>query len=333
MKKLWLIALSWLFWGVSYYLTYPFISIYTVKFTPDVSLVYVFYTLFAIPMPILGAWMSKKIGVVKAMWFGMFVSGFGYLLVSFARNLVELVLGFMISYTTFLSLPNFYSYMSSCGKGSISKVWGISILPSLFTPTLAGFIGSYFSLRLVFLLAGVFNWLSSAPLLFLEERSLPRGKIVIGRRKLIPILVIFPISLVFPYVFLEVKTLYELSDVYVGFLATLAEVLGMFLVFLSSKRFLLPFLLLLFSLVPLIYVSPFFSLLFGSWEAIIPSSLEEVDDKSPEAFASINSLQQMGWLTGFLVSSLPFPPFISMLFSSIFSIALSILLVSRKLSI
>ncbi|BCU70966.1 hypothetical protein [Stygiolobus caldivivus] len=330
MRKIGLIILSWLFWGVSYYLSYPFISIYAVQFIPSryVSLVYVFFTLSAIPMPLLGAKVSRKLGVVKTVWLGMFLSGFGYLVVSLAKDFSEMVIGFMVSYTTFLSLPNFYSYMSSCGKGTISRVWGISILPSLFTPSIAGVLGSYIGLKYVFLLAGVFNWASSLPVLFLDEKPVLRGKMSMSKAITIPVLVVFPIALVFPYVFLEIKTIYRLSDVYIGVFATSAEAVGMVLTLLSSyvKRTLLSVYLFLFSLIPLIYISPVFSIFFGSWEAIIPSSLENLTDNSPETYAVINSLQQVGWLIGFIVSAISFSPLISILISSAFSLALSILL-------
>jgi len=62
--------------------------------------------------------------------------------------------------------------MSSCGKGVIARVWGFSILPSLFTPVIGGFLADYFGIRLVFLVAGVFNWVSSVPILFLEGEGL-----------------------------------------------------------------------------------------------------------------------------------------------------------------
>ena len=330
MKKVGLIMLSWVFWGISYYFSYPFISIYTTSFIPSqyVSLLYVLFTLFAIPMPVLGAKTSRSLGVVKTMWLGMFISGFGYLIVALAKDFTELAIGFIISYTTFLSLPNFYSYMSSCGKGVITRVWGFSILPSLFTPVIGGFLADYFGIRLVFLVAGVFNWVSSVPILFLEEKVLPRGKITFSRKSLIPILVIFPISLVFPYVYLEIKTTYNLNDFFVGVLATLAEIFGMFLTFISSyiRRPFLPVYLAIFSFLPLMLVSPCFSVLFGSWEAIIPSALEEVDDRSPETYASINSLQQIGWLMGFIASAISFSPVLSIFISSGVSLTLALFL-------
>jgi len=73
-------------------------------------------------------------------------------------------------------------------------------------------------------------------------------------------------------------------------------------------------------------VSPFFSVLFGSWEAIIPSALEEVDDRSPETYASINSLQQIGWLMGFIASAISFSPALSIFISSGVSLTLALFL-------
>jgi len=322
------LAGSWFIWGLSYYLYYPFVSLYIVKFVKDVTLVYLISTIFAIPLPLIGSKLARKIGLVKAMIIGGIVSGIGLSMFGLAKDLSLLIISYVITSGFFLALPSYYSYMNNLGKGTISIVWAVSILPSLFTPYIGGIIASFLGLREVFIIAGIIMIFTGIPLLGLEEISVKDEEIKLNYKMLIPILVILPLALAFPFIYLVLKENYSMSYEEIGVIATLAEILGAFFTFLYSRlgrKFLLSVYLLLFSLVSLVYVNPFFSVFFGLWEAIIPSALEESREKSPEAFGLINSMQQFGWFIGYLASYFAFSARLSLLVSSILALILGLL--------
>ncbi|BAB65796.1 hypothetical protein [Sulfurisphaera tokodaii] len=329
------LASSWFIWGLSYYLYYPFVSLFAVKFVKDVTILYLISTLFAIPMPLIGSKLARKIGLVKTMMLGGILSGLGLVLFSFSTSLPSLIISYVIASTFFISLPSYYSYMNNLGKGTISKIWAISIIPSLFTPSIGGVIASVLGLRAVFLIGGILMAFTALPLLRLKEIQIMQDSLVFDVKLLIPIVVILPIALAFPFVYLILKQNYSMSYENIGVIATLAEVMGAFFTFLYSKftkRFFLSIYLILFSLIYLIYFNPMFTLFFGLWEAIIPSALEESKEKSPEAFGIINSFQQIGWFTGYLFSYLEFSIKTSILISSIISVLLGLIfLVLNKL--
>ncbi|BFH73847.1 hypothetical protein SJAV_17910 [Sulfurisphaera javensis] len=327
------LAGSWFIWGLSYYLYYPFVSLFVIKFISDVTLVYLISTLFAIPMPLIGAKLTRKIGLIKTIELGSILSGLGLILFSFSENLVWLIITYTLSSAFFITLPSYYSYMNNLGKGVIAKLWAISIIPSLFIPSVGGLIASFFGLRTIFLLGGILMILTFLPIAKLEEIEIDNEKIKIDIRILFPILVILPIALTFPYIYLILREKYFLSYGEIGFLATIAEIIGAVFTFIYSrftKRFLLSLYLVLFSLVYLTYYSFVFSIFFGLWESLIPTALEESKGKTPEAFGIINSLQQAMWEVGYLVSYFTFSPRFSILISSLLAIILSIIFLLFK---
>jgi len=327
------LAGSWFIWGLSYYLYYPFVSLYLVKFVNDVTLVYLVSTIFAIPFPLIGGKLARKIGLVKTMELGGVISGIGLIMMGLSNSLTWIIVSYIIASGFFLALPSYYSYMNNLGKGTISVVWAISILPSLFTPYIGGIIASLLGLREVFIIAGIFMIFTSLPLIRLKEIDVPSQVIRVNYRVLIPIVVILPIALTLPFIYLVLKEVYLMSYEEIGEIATLAEILGAFFTFLYSrftKKFFLSVYLFLFSLVPLVYVNPFFSIFFGLWEAIIPSALEESSVKSPEALGLINTFQQIGWFIGYLASFLAFSVRLSLLSSSILAVILGILFLFIK---
>ncbi|QIW23649.1 MFS transporter [Sulfolobus sp. S-194] len=328
------LASSWFIWGLSYYLYYPFVSLFAVKFVQDVTILYLISTAFAIPMPLIGSKLARKIGLVKTMMLGGILSGIGLVLFSFSTSLSFLIISYVIASTFFISLPSYYSYMNNLGKGTISKIWAISIIPSLFTPFIGGIIASVLGLRAVFLIGGILMTLTALPLISLKEIQIIKDSLVFDVKLLIPIVVILPIALAFPFIYLVLKQNYSMSYENIGLIATLAEMIGAFFTFLYSKfarRFFLSLYLVLFSLIYLIYFNPMFALFFGLWEAIIPSALEESKEISPEAFGIINSFQQVGWFMGYLFSYLEFSIRTSILISSLISVILGfIFLVINK---
>ena len=321
------LAGSWFIWGLSYYLYYPFVSLYIIKFIKDVTLVYLISTIFAIPFPLIGGKLARKIGLVRTMILGGIISGIGLIMVGLSNSLFWLIISYIITSGFFLALPSYYSYMNNLGKGTISIVWAISILPSFFTPYIGGVIASLLGLREVFIIAGIIMIFTGLPLIRLKEIDVPYGMTRLNYKFLIPIVVILPIALALPFIYLVLKEVYFMSYEEIGEIATLAEILGAFFTFLYSmftKKFFLSVYLFLFSLVFLVYINPFFSIFFGLWEAIIPSALEESTGKSPEALGLINTLQQVGWFIGYLVSFLAFSPRLSLLASSILALILGI---------
>ena len=327
------LAGSWFIWGLSYYIYYPFVSLYIVKFVKDVTLVYLISTIFVIPFPLIGGKLARKIGLVNAMKLGGIISGIGLILMGLSNSLFWLIASYVITSGFFLALPSYYSYMNNLGKGIISAVWTISIIPSLFAPYIGGVIASLLGLREVFIISGIIMIFISVPLIGLKGIDVPSEKVKVNYKVLIPILVILPLALASPFIYLVLKEVYLMSYKEIGEIATLAEILGAFLTFLYSrftKRFFLSIYLFLFSLVYLVYINPFFSIFFGLWESIIPSALEESREKSPEAFGVINSLQQVGWFTGYLASFLTFSAKLSLLLSSILAIILGMIFLSIK---
>lgn len=324
------LAESWFIWGLSYYLYYPFISLFVVKFTQQVTLVYLLGTLLVIPFPYLGAKLSRKIGLVRTMELGCVISGIGLILFSFSTNLIWLIISYAIISLFFLGLPSYYSYMSFLGEGVISRVWAISIIPSFFTPSVGGIIATYFGLKEVFFISGIIMILSALPLISLPEIDIENGeRNSYNNTIVIPILTIFPIALSFPFIYLILQKVYSMTYDQIGFLATIAEVIGALFTFLYSKinkKWLLSIYLLLFSMLYFVFYNPYVAILFGLWEAIIPSSLEESKGRRPEDFGIINSFQQFGWLTGYLVSYFAFSTYYSILISSLSSVLLSLLI-------
>ncbi|AHC52514.1 hypothetical protein SUSAZ_05640 [Sulfolobus acidocaldarius SUSAZ] len=328
MNRVALLSASWFIWGIAYYLYYPYTSIYASEFIRErlIPLIYIAYTLIGIPSALLSAKVSRFLGMKRSILIFMALSGIGLVIVAIATTLPVLILGFTISSSSLLiALPNYYYYMNNLGKGVISKVWAISILPAVFTPVIGGTIAQLLGIRYVFLTAGLFMTLSGLPVLGLkyEEQSVVFYQ---STKKLNPLpgLVIIPISLASPFVFLVTKDMYNLSYITLGVLATMSEVIGMIVVFFSAgKNKLLPIYLILFSLVYLVFFNPLFSLAFGLWEVLIPLAIEEVNGNSVSAYSRMISIQQTFWLIGYFASLLALSVKFSLLISAISSLVLA----------
>lgn len=328
MKNVTNLAISWFIWGLSFYLYYPFVSLFAVEFLPDVVVLYLTSTIFAIPLPLVGGRLSRKIGLVKTMKLGGVISGIGLILVAFSQSAIWLIISYTVTSGFFLGLPSYYSYMNSLGKGTISRVWTISILPSFFTPYIGGVIASVFGLRSVFFISGMLMTMTALPLITLNDILAPTPRpLKLSYNILIPIVVILPIGLTLPFVFLELHEIYSMSYEEIGELATISEIIGAIFTYLYSrfaKKYLISIYLFIYSLVYLLFYNPLFSVFFGLWEAIIPSTLEESNERAPESFAIINSFQQVGWLISYIAGYLSLSPKFSLFLSSILAVLIGV---------
>lgn len=302
---------SWLLWSTSYYLYIPFLSIYLSSFIPELklSLLYAGVQAISLPYPIIGARLSKKNKIFPIV-IGMSLSGLGLILLVISKNLYEALIFMAINYLFYLSLPSYYSLMAEIGEGIITKVWSLSIIPSIIMPSVGGIIAQYFGLRVLFILSGFLLSLSFLPLLNLNISNFTNDnfKLRFTLGTLIVIIIILPIAMASPYIYLVIYKHFNLTKEQVGFIATLAEILGMLLSlfsskFISKKKYLLSFSLFVFSLIIFYNFSPFVAIFFGSWEAIIPLTLEYFPSnrKNPEDFAIINVMQGIGWVSGYLL--------------------------------
>jgi len=323
-----LIMISWTLWGIGYYAYYPFLSIFLVRFIPGtyLGLFYASLTAAALPLPVIGAWLGRVIEARRVMMLGMIISGLGLVMLGFASSIYWALLCLILYYFFFISLPNFYAYMSSMGRGTIARVWGISILPSIVMPALGGWVANAFTINAVFPLSGLAVMMSAVPLIWLrsgiasDENS--------GARLLItPLLVIIPIALASPYVYLVVKVMYGLDYSSIGVIATLAEVIGMLASLLGSRSrgpLYLSINLVMFSLIGLLGISYIFAVFYGFWESIIPMSLEGIRARSPRDYGIVNSMQQLGWLIGYAASYLINSPVMATEAAAVLSLILAI---------
>ncbi|MEM3972382.1 MAG: hypothetical protein QXF96_07305 [Saccharolobus sp.] len=302
---------SWLLWSTAYYLYYPFLSIYLSSFIQEdkLSLVYAIFQAISLPYAMLGAklyWKNKIMPII----IGMLFAGVGLILLPFSTNLISIIIYMSINYMFFLSLPSYYSLMAEIGEGVITRIWSLSILPSIIMPSIGGIIAQYTSLRLLFIISGIIFSLSFLPMLKfkpINNNADYRVKTKLDIKIIfIPILTL-PIAMAFPYIYLAIYTNFNLSKDQVGVIATIAEILGMGLSYLASKfikekKYLLSLSLILFSLIVFYSFSPAMAIFFGAWEAIIPLTLEYFPSrKSPEDFAIINVMQGLGWIMGYIV--------------------------------
>lgn len=323
------IAVSWILWGAGYYAYYPFLSIFLVRFMPEtrLGLFYTILTAAAVPIPILGAALGKAIGVKRTMTLGMALSGLGLMTLGFADSMASALFSLILYYLFFLSLPHFYAYMSSMGRGTIARIWGISILPSIIMPTIGGYVATAFSLEMDFLLSGAAVLISAAPLITIND-LVPNHDGSPKTSSLIPFLVILPIALASPYVYLVDKMIYGLSYSSIGIIATIAELMGMISALMGSRIKRNSFLAVnlgLFSLIGLLGINYVFAVFYGFWESIIPLSLEGIKARGPRDYAVINSMQQLGWLSGYISSAALNEPIVAIQASSAISILMAIL--------
>ncbi len=88
--------------------------------------------------------------------------------------------------------------MSSMGRGTIARIWGISILPSIIMPTIGGYVATALSLKMDFLLSGgAAVLISAAPLITINDIASNHNESS-KTSSLIPFLVILPIALASP---------------------------------------------------------------------------------------------------------------------------------------
>jgi len=315
-KKAVSLTISWILWSVGYYLFYPFLSIFLNKVIsePNIPKFYMILQIFAVPLPLIGGFLGEKLGRDKLIIISMGLSGVGLILLPFSHDFTSAIIFGLIYYLFGLSLPNYYIYMSSIGKGYISLIWGYSILPSLFSPYLGGVIAESLSIETVFRIAGVFFILAGLPIFYInndenvKSNNLTNDVIKIDlRRVFLPMICIIPIAIISPFIYLYIFNKYNLDYIEIGILSTLAEVLGMILVFIHYKvkrtKEILSVSLFLFSLISLTYYNPIPVIFFGLWESIIPLSLEYAIPKQPvKVIPLINSLQFSSWLIGYVIS-------------------------------
>ncbi|BCU66999.1 hypothetical protein HS7_04360 [Sulfolobales archaeon HS-7] len=337
------ISASWFLWGAGYYLYYPFLSIYLVRFFPEDLLGYFFLLLTAvtIPLPLVGSMLAKLVGPKIVTVVGMILSGTGIILMYIANSFVIALIYMLLYYCFFLSLPNYYYLMRGLGEGVLSRVWAISIIPSIALPAVGGILASLIGVRVIFLIAGLLIALSSLPIIFMKEvREVKKGKRILVRSTTIPFLVVIPISLTFPYIYLLLKLVYGFSYYTIGIFSTFAELLG-FLVLITLSYFrksisILSIVLLLFSSIVLVYVIPDFSIMFGLWEVLIPLSIEVIPPlTSIDDYALVTSIQQGGWFVGYIIDSAVQRPNYAIIGASFVSICigLTIIVVAKKWNI
>lgn len=306
------IAISWILWSIAYYAYYPFISIYLSEFTDAIAEVYMIAQLSSFLFIALGIYLEKiGISLRNLIILGMFLSGIGLIMLSYSHSFILATLSLVLNYSFYLSLPSFYYYMSYVGKGIIAKVWGLSIFPSFIMPAIGGLISQYFGFKTLFIISGLVLSLSASPVLRLDDISVKEDRFRVDIKKLVPLLFVLPVALISPYIFLEVKELYGLSNAIVGIIADIAEILGISLLLLAPRlikdfKKLLMLSLLIFSVTALIYISPYFAIFYGSWEAIIPLSLEffSQDNNSYTQYSYILVSQGIGWELGYIMDTL-----------------------------
>ncbi|AWR95178.1 hypothetical protein [Acidianus brierleyi] len=325
-------TVSWLLWGIGFYLYLPFLSIFLAKITSPSSIpeIYFISQLSSLPFPILGMISHKKIGSTKTIIIGMIISSLGLFLLGFSRNIYEAIASLTTYYFFYFSLPSYYVVFKSIGDGTIERIWGISVSPSIISPFLGGIIASYFGYKILFLISGLFVLFSVFPIL--KENNVKGGNSKIRISPII-LLIIIPIAISMEFIFLEIKLLFSFSDTEIGILASIAEFIGMMFSIVSSFFFtkkLLPLSILLFSIEGLSIISPYFAIFYGFWEVIIPVTLEIFSNsRSVEDFASINFTQSLGWTIGYAITSIIRNITIAIEFSSLISIILSIILFIR----
>ncbi|QGA54268.1 hypothetical protein GFS03_06605 [Sulfolobus sp. E5-1-F] len=304
---------SWIIWSAAYYMYYPFISIYLSRFVEEskLSLLFVVFQAVSLPLPLIGAKISK-VNRILPIIIGMLVGGIGMIMLPFSRNILEVIIFMCLNYFIFLSLPSYYSLMSEIGEGTITRIWSLSILPSIVMPSVGGLIAQYLGLRWLFMIGGIVLATSFLPMVNLSYNPLNRISLnfKIGIRSFLPAILILPIAMEFPYIYLVVYDYFHLTKEIVGIIATSAEILGMVLSYLASKliskkKYFLSLSLFLFSLTSLYFISPTIAIFFGCWESIVPLTLEYFSSrKTVYDFALINIMQGLGWIFGYLIDYL-----------------------------
>ncbi len=333
------LLVSWIIWSAAYYMYYPFVSIYLSRFVEEskLSLFFAVFQAVSLPLPLIGAKIGKGNRILPII-VGMLVGGIGMAMLPFSRNILEATIFMSLNYFIFLSLPSYYSLMSEIGEGTITRIWSLSILPSIIMPSLGGVIAQYLGLRWLFVIGGIILAISFLPMANFSYISLGRISLSfkISMRSFLPSILILPIAMEFPYIYLVVYGYFHLTKEIVGIIATLAEILGIVLSYLASKvisrkKYFLSLSLFLFSLTSLYFLSPTIAIFFGCWEAIVPLTLEYFSyRKTVYDFALINIMQGLGWIFGYLIDYLI--PNISLLLlsSSLIAFLLGLIILFTK---
>ncbi|MGC9105021.1 MAG: MFS transporter [Thermoprotei archaeon] len=318
-------ALSWLLWGAGYAVYYPFYPLFAESVVGERNLgaLYAEVTLIAALLPLAGSFLAERLGPRTTIVAGQLLAGVGTALIPFAQTWETLVAATLVAYAFFLALPSFYAAMSELGEGTISRVWTVSLIPTVLLPFVGGEAIQRLGFTWAFLASGLLTGSSGIPFLFFKEVKAKIGEF--GPFSPLPMLSVVPIAVSYPF-FTPILKDSGLSYSTVGAVVSSSEVLGMLMaVYLPKfrhKGFVAS--LLAFSLTPLVLLNPWLGVAFGAWEAVIPLSLEfSRFEKSVRGYAVVNSTQQLGWLAGFAVDSVIASPGEAVLVSSAASLALA----------
>jgi MFS family permease len=307
----------------------------------EITLFYVISQILAIPLPILGSYLGKRINYKNTIILSILTASIGLALLQFSHNLLTALSTYFIYQLILLSLPNYYVYLSSIGSGAISVTWAYSILPSIVSPYIGGIIVEKFGFNVLFLISSIILASAAIPIFFINTRIINDKKdqgLKISRI-VISLLSIIPISIVSPIIYLFIYEKYNLEYSIVGFLSTIAELVGMSILLISYKiKKSKEFLIVSFSIYSLVYfslISPYAVIFFGMWESIIPLSLEEtLKGLKVKQISVVNSFQSIGWLLGYLISYYINNPILSIEIASIIStIMVFILLIVKNILI
>lgn len=291
-----------------------------------IGLLYFIGQLVGTPLPLVGAELGRRYSPKVGVYIFMLLSGLGIATMGLGNSLDHLVS--YLLYQSFLgALPCYYFLMSGRGRGTISLIWAVSIIPSVAVPAVGGGIVTDLGFRSLFLLAGIFLSASALPVMFLDDGSQSPEGYVPKRGMLLYSLTVLPVALAFPFIYLLTDVTFSLPYYELGVLSSASEVIGM-LSLLTLPRLKridpLPLSLMVFSLSFISLYNPLGLLPFGLWEAVIPFSLEKVSEyNSLKALAYVNTLQSAGWSLGYGLS-LFFPGRLSIEVSSVIALSLSL---------
>lgn len=332
-NRILLFIISWILWGIGYYLYQPFLSIFLSKFiSPNkLGLFYLLTQIISLPFPFIGRALARKLNVIKTIFIGTVFSGIGLLFLPFSLNFEESLLSISVSQSFYMALPSYYALMKKEGENEITRVWAFSISPAIILPSIGGLIVSYYGYPLLFILAGILITSSALPLVryrsVSNESNSLFGKNGVKNLPYIIIFIIIPVALSSQFIFLVIDELYKFSPTIIGLIATLAELFGMSITYLLSRlnfRTALYIAMSVFSMQVFCLFYPYFAIFFGSWEAIIPLSLGT--QKTIDDFALAVTMQILGWISGFLIASIIANPEFSIIISSIISLLLIFLI-------
>lgn len=322
-----LLAISWLFWGIGFYLFQPFLSIFLAKFIPPnrLGLFYFLAQVLSLIFPLAGKTLARRLGIIRTIMLGMSLSGLGLMILPLFHTFTEALISYVIYEFFYITLPAYYALMKREGENVITRIWAISATPSIIMPSIGGVLISYLGYAYLFIISGIFYILAGIPLaryyVIYDENMFNRS-----RKDDFPLLItaiIIPLALSSQFIYLVIKNLYNLSVEVVGFIASASEIFGTALTYLLSytkPKTGLYISMITFSAQTLSFINPYFAIFFGAWEAIIPLSLG--NQKTIDDFALAINMQILGWIIGYLIASVLANPNLSILISGLISILL-----------